>query len=147
MDQYDKGLYGDIQPGGGGPPPFPPGEQPDYSGFPGSVPPPQQYPGPPPPYMPAPAPNILVVHKAPSTMYSRSMLGTVPLSLQCPHCGSQVHSEVDSSLSLAGWVAAGVLCFFGFWCCACIPCCMDSCKDFSHDCPQCNCHIGDKRAF
>ncbi|CAK83989.1 unnamed protein product (macronuclear) [Paramecium tetraurelia] len=35
-----------------------------------------------------------------------------------------------------------LLCSFGFFCVACIPCCLDDCKDIRHNCPKCQRTLG-----
>ena len=54
--------------------------------------------------------------------------GPRPQVAMCSACGSQVTTSTSKSLSLAAWTIILALCCLQACCCACIPCCLDSCK-------------------
>ena len=74
------------------------------------------------------------------------MFGKDPVSTTCPNCGAnvskshaqqhqnrlpyfiQITTSVEVETGTIAWIAAGIICVFGCWCCCCIPLCMDSLK-------------------
>ena len=52
--------------------------------------------------------------------------GTRPVTMVCPNCQNNVTTKTVSEPSALAWIIGGVLCFMGFWPCACIPCCVSS---------------------
>merc|ERR1712209_320123 len=68
--------------------------------------------------------------------------GPDPQEVNCPLCQSRIRTTVDKEPGVMAWIIAGILCFTGFWCCACIPCCIDSLNDVEHSCPSCKKKIG-----
>ena len=54
--------------------------------------------------------------------------GPRPQVAMCSSCGSQVTTSTSKSLSLAAWTIILALCCLQACYCACIPCCLDSCK-------------------
>merc|ERR1712062_343368 len=68
-----------------------------------------------------------------------SQLGPHPANVTCSRCKSSIQTRVESEPSPTAWIIGGILCVFGFWCCACIPCCVDSLKAVTHTCPNPDC--------
>jgi len=65
-----------------------------------------------------------------------------PMTITCPFCRANVTTSISSEPGAMAWIVGGLLCVFGFWCCACIPCCIDSLKDVKHTCPNCKKFLG-----
>jgi len=105
------------------------------------APPPGQYPPQPPGYVQGQAPvqpppqQIVIVQGAIN-------YGKHPMTMTCPHCQSQIQTSIRSEPGPMAWIVGGILCFFGFWCCACIPCCIDDLNQVEHKCPNCNAFLG-----
>eukprot|EP00727_Mastigamoeba_balamuthi_P009213 m51a1_g4914 hypothetical protein (144) ;mRNA; f:209447-210416 len=62
--------------------------------------------------------------------------------IRCQHCNAVVTTSLRYELGLMVWLVAGGMFLFGLWCCCCIPCCIDSCKDVEHVCPSCHKTVG-----
>ena len=76
-------------------------------------------------------------------MNIRVRVGRVPLTVTCPNCQAQVTTTITSDTSALQYISAGAICFFGFWLgCCLIPFCIDSWRDVTHYCPNCNAVIG-----
>ncbi|XP_055858723.1 lipopolysaccharide-induced tumor necrosis factor-alpha factor homolog [Episyrphus balteatus] len=69
-------------------------------------------------------------------------LGPRPCVLVCPSCHQQQKTKVRNESSIKTHIFAGILCFLGFCCCACLPYCMDTCRNTNHYCSNCNAYIG-----
>merc|ERR1712083_93550 len=74
------------------------------------------------------------------------MFGPSPINMQCPNCHAQVTTATVEDIGVIAWISAGVMCALGFWCCMCIPLCMDSLKDVTHKCPSCHAILGRYKA-
>merc|ERR1711971_72856 len=73
-------------------------------------------------------------------------LGPHPTRIECTNCQSQVTTNTKSSPGIKSWITGIVLCVFGCWPCACIPCCCcPEWNDVTHFCPQCNNVLGKYR--
>merc|ERR1711990_402000 len=122
------------------PPPYP-GHEKSPQGYPGQqyMPPQQQYMPPQPGQPQAP---VLVQHQ----YVAPRMFGPSPINMQCPNCMAQVTSATVEDVGVFAWIAAGVMCAVGLWCCMCIPLCMDSLKDVTHKCPSCGAILGRYKA-
>jgi len=133
---YDASMAASSGTGGGFAPP--PNNQ-MYPGLPEKGG--EAYPTPPPPanYPPPQAPVQVVTQvqyvNAPSFGYR-------PVTMNCPHCQAHVTTKTQSEPSAMAWIVGGLLCFIGFWPCACIPCCVDSMQQVTHSCPSCNNFLG-----
>merc|ERR1711934_535239 len=115
---------------------FPPPQQ-------GYAPPPDQGYAPPPPYAPSPqqagAPPqqpVVVVQHVQSPIVGQIRLNQYPATMTCPYCQQNITTTTESSVGCFAWLIGGALCFFGCFPCACIPCCVDDCMDFTHSCPS-----------
>jgi len=106
------------------PPPYPGHNEKSPQGYPGQFPqqqfvPPQQQ------YMPQqPGAPVVVQHQ----YVAPRMFGASPINMQCPNCHAQVTTATIEDIGVIAWIAAGVMCAVGLWCCMCIPLCMDSLK-------------------
>jgi len=100
-------------------------------------PPPTQAPG----YVPGPMPTQPPVQQI-VVVQGPINYGKHPMSMTCPHCQAQVQTSIRSEPGPLAWIIGGVLCFVGFWCCACIPCCIDDLNTVEHKCPNCNAFLG-----
>ncbi|OAD60024.1 Lipopolysaccharide-induced tumor necrosis factor-alpha factor like protein [Eufriesea mexicana] len=111
----------------GMPPPPPPGYGPPPPGF-----------GPPPPsYDPPPSsgqPHVVVVNP---------QFGPQPQHLRCPHCQTEIVTEIRTEANMKTHFIALALCAFGLWCCAPCPYCIDSCLVPKHYCPSCHTYLGE----
>jgi len=124
-----------------------------YSGQTGGfAPPPQMYPGlpskeggayplspptayPPPQHQAARVVTQVQYVNAPSFSYR-------PFTMNCPHCQAHITTKTQSEPSVVAWIVGGLLCVFGCWPCACIPCCVDSMQQVTHSCPSCQNFLG-----
>lgn len=137
-----SGYPGAPPPEKSGFPGAPPAENPNSGNLYPSVPPPayppayqpyDQPPQGPPQAMPPPVVQTVVM-QAP-------YWGHDPVRTVCSHCQSEVTSGITSEPGVVAWIAAGVICFVGGFCgCCLIPFCIDSMKQTTHKCPNCN-HI------
>jgi len=123
-----------------GPPPsntmYPP--LPHQGGNKGVPPPAAGYAPPPPAAAPQPQPTVVTqVAYLPQPNF-----GFRPIDMVCPHCQHNITTATDSEPSAMAWVIAGVLCALQFYCCMCIPCCIDSLQTVTHKCPNCKKFLG-----
>lgn len=88
---------------------------------------------PPPPYNPGP-PNIVIVN---------TQFGPESQRLTCPYCHANISTTVETESNTKTHIFALVLCLFGFWCCAPMPYCIDSCLVKKHYCPSCKAYLGE----
>lgn len=72
-------------------------------------------------------------------------VGEVPITTTCTNCQRQVVTNVSYETGALAWLICAVLCFVGCWPCACIPFCVDDCKDVMHTCPSCGFVLGRHR--
>lgn len=133
---YDASMAAGPGGGAGGFQAPPPAQM--YPGLPGKEGAP---PGPPPPASyPAPQPPVQVVTQV--QYVTAPNFGYRPVTMNCPHCQAHVTTKTQSEPSVVAWIVGGLLCFIGFWPCACIPCCVDSMQQVTHSCPSCNNFLG-----
>ncbi|KAF7271583.1 LITAF domain-containing protein-like [Rhynchophorus ferrugineus] len=116
------------------PPPYgpPPAAPPSYAQAVGGVPP--------------TAPYIPTYHlrKEPEILTTIvPVVGPNPTHMVCPHCGAEIDTSTKSEPSTKAYIASLILCVIGcFWGCCLIPCCMDSCRNVKHKCPNCDSYLG-----
>uniref|UniRef100_A0A1I7YKI0 LITAF domain-containing protein n=1 Tax=Steinernema glaseri TaxID=37863 RepID=A0A1I7YKI0_9BILA len=65
-----------------------------------------------------------------------------PMTVPCPECKEVVVTRVDFSAGALTYLLVIVMMLFGLVCCAFIPCCVNSCKDAYHYCPNCQHFFG-----
>ncbi|CAF1378555.1 unnamed protein product [Adineta steineri] len=70
------------------------------------------------------------------------ILGNYPMQCTCAQCRRQIVTRTEKKIGLLTWLLFGGLLFIGFWPCACIPFCVDECKDTAHYCPSCSALLG-----
>ncbi|XP_016139744.1 lipopolysaccharide-induced tumor necrosis factor-alpha factor homolog [Sinocyclocheilus grahami] len=64
-------------------------------------------------------------------------LTDIPGRITCPHCMTDIITEIEYISGLLTWLLFGSLVIFVCWLCCCIPFCVDTCKDVKHTCPNC----------
>lgn len=69
----------------------------------------------------------------------------VAFETMCTNCHRQVVTNVSYETGGLTWLIFAILCFVGCWLCACIPFCVDDCKDVVHTCPSCGFVLGHYR--
>ena len=63
----------------------------------------------------------------------------MPYLQKCPHCGNEGLTVVVKAMNMMGYIAMLVLFLvFNFMLLFLIPCCIDSCHSFTHNCPNCH---------
>ncbi|UXI18806.1 MyD88 [Sarcoptes scabiei] len=72
-------------------------------------------------------------------------IGRQPIECYCPCCRQNIVTDTESVPGFLTCLMAGLFCATGLWCCCCIPCCIDSCKDIEHRCPDCQFVFGKKK--
>ncbi|CAJ0956214.1 unnamed protein product, partial [Mesorhabditis belari] len=87
-------------------------------------------------------PSATVITVQPTTVVLNHHLGPYPCSITCPNCHQTAVTEVIYQAGLFAWLICGIMFIFGFWCCCCIPFCVDSCQDAEHRCRNCRHYIG-----
>ncbi|CAF3192231.1 unnamed protein product [Rotaria socialis] len=92
----------------------------------------------PPSFNPVQQPLPITTPTAPAGKYS--------LACICPYCRQSIVTRVEKSNGLVPWLCASTLFLIGcvFGCCL-VPFFMDSCKDVTHYCPNCNTMIRQKK--
>ena len=70
--------------------------------------------------------------------------GRYPQEIRCISCKRKGVSAISLQVGTGAWVVALGLCFFGFFPCMCVPCCVDDCKDAKHRCSNCGQPCGQK---
>uniref|UniRef100_A0A3P8VZV2 Lipopolysaccharide-induced tumor necrosis factor-alpha factor homolog n=1 Tax=Cynoglossus semilaevis TaxID=244447 RepID=A0A3P8VZV2_CYNSE len=113
--------YGPSVPSSGYPPPPGYGPAPPLSGY-----------APPPNFAQGPSPGTTV------TYVVTPNLQDAPGQSLCPRCNRTVLTRTEHVSGLMAWLICGGLCLFGCFPCACIPFCVDACKDVEHRCSSCN---------
>lgn len=111
--------------------------------------PPQQY-GYPPPAPPSNGKSGVPVSNTcfrstvtTATIIIPADLGATSRYLVCPSCTAQITTTVTYDSGLLTWLACVGLIFIGLgWGCCLIPFCVNSCKDATHNCPNCGAFIG-----
>ncbi|KAK9499217.1 hypothetical protein O3M35_002295 [Rhynocoris fuscipes] len=113
---------------GYGPPPAAP---PSYAEASGGVPPSNPFQGQP-------------VNKAAPTIVTTVVpLGPHPTHMICPHCHVEIESSTKREPGIVAYISGIIIFLMGCWCgCCLIPCCIDSCVDVHHDCPNCGAYLG-----
>ncbi|XP_054276275.1 LITAF domain-containing protein-like [Macrosteles quadrilineatus] len=120
-----------------GPPPAAP---PSYSQAVGGVPPSSPF-----------TPSQPVKHRGfmetqaqgPVIMTTVVPVGSQPTHMICPHCYSEITTKTKTEPGLIAYISGTLIALFGFICgCCLIPCCIDSCMNVIHSCPNCNTYLG-----
>merc|ERR1712080_391756 len=73
-------------------------------------------------------------------------MGPDPMTLVCSNCQANITTDTREEIGIVAWIAAGVMCVTGLWCCAPIPLFVDSLKDVTHVCPSCQALVGRYKA-
>ncbi|XP_055374085.1 lipopolysaccharide-induced tumor necrosis factor-alpha factor homolog [Condylostylus longicornis] len=60
----------------------------------------------------------------------------------CPHCGSHIKTTIETETTWLTHAFAIGLILLGCILCSCLPYLMNSCKNTSHYCPNCNAFLG-----
>merc|ERR1711971_582297 len=98
------------------PPPYPGHNEKSPHGYPGQFPQ-QQFVPPRQQYMPGqpqhPGAPVVVQHQ----YVAPRMFGASPINMQCPNCHAQVTTATIEDIGVIAWIAAGVMCAVGLWCC------------------------------
>ncbi|XP_051573216.1 lipopolysaccharide-induced tumor necrosis factor-alpha factor homolog [Myxocyprinus asiaticus] len=79
------------------------------------------------------------------TVYMQSGLGfgAVPVQAYCPVCTQNAVTHLHYISGALAWLSCAGLAIFGCICgCCLIPFCVDSLKDVTHHCPNCNYVLG-----
>ncbi|KAL2744852.1 lipopolysaccharide-induced tumor necrosis factor-alpha factor [Vespula maculifrons] len=87
-----------------------------------------------PPMMQPPHQNVVIV--------GAGSFGSDTQVMTCPYCQSSISTRVESEASTKTHLFALILCLTGFWCCAPMPYCMDTCLVKKHYCPSCKAFLG-----
>lgn len=126
---------------GGNPPPYgwsnannlqpPPVAPPSYSQAVGGVAPSSPYT---PQYTPSAGPQIV------TTVVP---VGPHPTHMICPSCHAEIDTATQTKPGLIAYISGATIFLLGFVCgCCLIPCCIDSCMDVHHKCPNCGAYLG-----
>ncbi|XP_016896339.1 lipopolysaccharide-induced tumor necrosis factor-alpha factor homolog isoform X2 [Cynoglossus semilaevis] len=118
--------YGPSVPSSGYPPPPGYGPAPPLSGY-----------APPPNFAQGPSPGTTVPTTTVTYVVTPNLQDAPGQSL-CPRCNRTVLTRTEHVSGLMAWLICGGLCLFGCFPCACIPFCVDACKDVEHRCSSCN---------
>lgn len=82
-------------------------------------------------------PQTTVVHVA------TAGLGPGPARIRCTNCGQDIVTTTSKTPGLLTYLAIGFCLLIGCWAgCCLIPCCVDSCLDTEHTCPNCKARLG-----
>lgn len=105
--------------------------------------------------VPPPGPLPTYMHQpqiiTPQTIVAISQFHPRPVGSQstrttCPNCHAEIDTTVTSSPSMLAYISGAVLALLGCWMgCCLIPCCVDSCLDKEHTCPNCKSVVGTYR--
>nr|CAL36988.1 lipopolysaccharide-induced TNF factor [Suberites domuncula] len=93
-----------------------------------AYPPPQPQQQPPPPQQQAAATTVVVTQPAVATAV---VFRDVPVIITDSK-GQQVQTQLEYRSGAMVFIIAAVIFILGFWCCCCIPFCIDSFKDVYH---------------
>ena len=85
-------------------------------------------------------PNTVIVQQP-----QRFYLDRHPQNYLCSFCNQNVVTEVNYDLGLGSWIVIGALCIFTVGVFGLIPCCVSSCQDAVHRCPNCRRVVGKKK--
>lgn len=91
------------------------------------------------------APNVVLpnIQAAPTVIVNVTQFGPYSMQMTCPSCHSTITTETLTSPGLLTWILSGTLLLMGCWLgCCLVPCCMRSCQDIEHRCPNCKAHLG-----
>ena len=69
-------------------------------------------------------------------------LGVKTTWVTCPKCKELVPTVVESVAGRWAWFCGLLITILGFWCFACVPCCLRSCRIYTHTCPNCKALVG-----
>ncbi|ODM99623.1 Lipopolysaccharide-induced tumor necrosis factor-alpha factor [Orchesella cincta] len=70
-------------------------------------------------------------------------LGPRATHMVCPHCYAEIETSTKTTPGLIAYISGTVIALLGcFWGCCLIPCCVESCMDVHHNCPNCKAFLG-----
>ncbi|KAL1460358.1 hypothetical protein MTO96_043343 [Rhipicephalus appendiculatus] len=84
----------------------------------------------------APNPTVVVA--------TQPSLTATPMKMRCPHCGYEIMTRTTKTAGMCTYIMAGVCCVLCFPC-VWVPFVVDTWKDTSHSCPNCNTALGERR--
>ncbi|XP_072930513.1 LITAF domain-containing protein [Epargyreus clarus] len=109
----------------------PPAAPPSYSQAVGGV-------GPSSPYTPQYTPS-----SGPQIVTTVVPVGPQPTHMICPSCHAEIDTETKTKPGLIAMVSGAIIFILGCFCgCCLIPCCIESCMDVHHSCPNCSAYLG-----
>uniref|UniRef100_T1K2W8 LITAF domain-containing protein n=2 Tax=Tetranychus urticae TaxID=32264 RepID=T1K2W8_TETUR len=82
-------------------------------------------------------PNDVPINNVP--IHISNEFGPYSQNAVCPHCNQYVVTKTKHVPGLVTWLTCLV---FSYFCCCCLPFCMDSCRNVDHKCPNCKQKIG-----
>lgn len=88
--------------------------------------------------------GALPVQHIQNTVIVQTPVGPRETRTTCPSCQAVITTRISHDTSTRTHLFA-LLCCLIFFPCACVPYCMDSCKDTNHYCPNCNAYLGTYR--
>merc|ERR1719410_1904242 len=91
------------------------------------------------------APGVAVPPPQTTVIVQNVQFGPRPMNMICPHCQSEICTRTDSEPSATAWILGFVICLI-CWPLSCVPCCIDSLQDVTHECPNCRKTVGKYRA-
>ncbi|GMR32356.1 hypothetical protein PMAYCL1PPCAC_02551, partial [Pristionchus mayeri] len=87
-------------------------------------------------------PTVIIYQTVSPSIASTS----APYQANCPKCQQEVTTRQSFVTGTFTWLVALIVLFF-FFPLACLPFCIDSCKDVHHYCPKCSTLISVKKRF
>lgn len=88
------------------------------------------------------SPQFQMIQAAPAPIMPIPDFSTEPTYAPCHVCRQTVGTKTEKEIGGCTYLAAAIMCMTCLGCFACIPFCMDSCKDTKHRCSRCNTYLG-----